>query len=244
MIDDTTQVKTSPQPLKRIAEEQGEILYEAQVTRDPALINQYRLLRKKLYGIDVRFVGFRIFNSIGAEDYDDPDNQMILIANGNRCYGGMSLRISTPKQPVILDLENDILPHPGEYYFALRERLPELELYKYAYAECSRMALHPAIRTREATRRVLRTVIAQCKARRARYLFIIGDITRLRFYKQIGMSLGLPGHLVEHIDIPMRPEYEGIKMHLLCGDMKHFHVTPEDPEARCLLEPIDDYEPY
>jgi hypothetical protein len=42
----------------------------------------------------------------------------------------------------------------------------------------------------------------------------------------------------------MRPEYEGVKMYLLCGDMKHYHVTPDDPNANCLLEPIDNYELY
>lgn len=230
--------------LTRIAEEQGEILYEASVTRNPALIDQYKLLRRKLYNIDERFIGFRIFNSIGAEEYEDPDNQMILLRNGNRCYGGLCLRISTPKRPVVLDLENDILPIPGEYYFSLRERLPEMELGKYAYAECSRMALHPALRTKEATRRVLRAVLEQCKKQRVRYLFGIGNSTRLRFYKQIWATLGQPGYIAENIDIPMRPEYEGIKMHLLCGDMRHFHVTPDDPDANSLLSPIITYDVY
>ena len=63
--------------------------------RDPALINQYKLLRMKLYGIDERFVGFRLFNSIGAEDYDDPDNQMILIKNGKELLrNNLSISIS------------------------------------------------------------------------------------------------------------------------------------------------------
>ncbi len=233
------EIKEILSPLARIAEEQGEILYEAKLTRDPALINQYRLLRKKLYGVDERFVGFRLFNSIGAEDYDDPDNQMILITNGNRCFGGVSLRISTPQQPVILDLENDIMPDPGQYYFSLRERLPAMELDKYAYAECSRMTLHPSIRSREATRRLLKAVLEQCIAQRARYIFAISSMARLRFYKQIYASLGQSGYIPEGIDIPMRPEYEGLKMYLSCGDMQHFHATPEDPDAQILLRPLE-----
>lgn len=234
------ELKQSVTPITHIADEQGEILYEAKLTNDPALINQYRLLRKKLYGIDERFVGFRLFNSIGAEDYDDADNQMILITNGNRCYGGVSLRVSTPQQPVILDLENDILPHPGEYYFSLRERLPAMELDRYAYAECSRMTLHPSIRSREATRRLLKAVLEQCIAQRARYIFAISSMARLRFYKQIYASLGQDGYIPEGIDIPMRPEYEGLKMYLSCGDMQSFHITAEDQYAQSLLRPSGD----
>lgn len=230
-------LKQKESVITRIAEEQGDILYEASFTRDPALINQYKLLRNELYGIDERFVGFRIFNNIGAEEYDDLNHQMILLRNGNRCYGGVCLQISTPKHPVILDLENDILPDPGKYYFSLRERLPELELDKYAYAECSRMALHPALRTKEATRRILKAVLEQCIRHRVRYLFGIGNLPRLRFYKQVYATLGQEGYIEKNINIPMRPEYEGIKMHLLCGDLKHFYVTKDDPEATKLLEP-------
>lgn len=244
MVEDVKNVTDILSPATRIAEEQSDILYEAIVTRDPALINQYKLLREGLYGIDERFVGFRIFNSIGAEYYDDPDCHMILLRNGNRCYGGVCMRISTPKSPIILDLENDILPDPGKYYFSLRERLPQLELNKYAYAECSRMALHPSLRTKEATRRILKVVLEECIKYRVRYLFGIGNMARLRFYKQLYASLGLPGYIEDSINIPMRPEYEGIKMHLLCGDMKRFHVTAADPDAQGLLEPINGIQYY
>jgi hypothetical protein len=64
-------------------------------------------------------------------------------------------------------------------------------------------------------------------------------MARLRFYKQIYASLGQGGYIPEGIDIPMRPEYEGLKMYLSCGDMKHFHVTPKDPDAQVLLRPLE-----
>jgi hypothetical protein len=226
--------------VSHLYEDVGDISYEVKVTHEPALLNQYKLLRNKLYGIDERFVGFRIFNTIGAEDYDDPNHIMILLTNGNRCYGGARLTISTPQNPMILDLENDILPDPGKYYFSLRERLPELELHQYGYAECSRFALHPSLRTKQATRAILKSVLSIIEERRIRYLFCIGDRIRTRFYRQIFTTLNQP-HMpqLDQVQIPMRPEYEGLKMMLLGGDTKHFHKNPET-----LLNPISESVEY
>lgn len=227
---------------KRLPVEPVDIPYEMRFTRDKDLIQQYKLLRKELYEIDPRFVGFRIFNEIGAEDYEDPDDQMLILYNGNRCFGGACLRVSSPKHRVILDLENDILPDTGKYYFSLRERFSEMELDKYAYAEFNRIVLHPALRRGEATRRIFQAVLERCVDYRIRYMFGIGDKVRTRLYRQIYHGMGLESQIRYDVDIPLRAEYEGIKMYLLAGDMKNFFTVPNDPQAMCLLEPNENFE--
>lgn len=227
---------------KRLPVEPVEIAYDMRFTRDKDLISQYKLLRKELYGIDPRFVGFRIFNEIGAENYEDPDDQMLILHNGNRCFGGACLRVSSPKQQVMLDLENDILPDSGKYYFSLRERFPEMELDKYAYAEFNRIVLHPSLRKGDATRRIFQAVLERCVDYRVRYMFGIGDRVRTRLYRQVYHSMGLESHIRDDVDIPLRDEYEGVKMYLLAGDMKNFHAVPNDPDANFLLKPLDNFE--
>lgn len=226
---------------QKLSVELGETEYDMRFTRNLDLIAQYKLLRHELYKIDPRFVGFRFFNEISAEDYEDPDHQMLILYNGNRCYGGACLRISTPKHPVVLDLENDILPTSGKYYFSLRERFPEMELDKYAYAEFNRIVLHPSLRKGEATRRIFQAVLDRCVQNRVRYMFGIGDRVRVRLYRQIYHNAGMECRVRDDVDIPMRTEYEGMKMQLLWGDMKKFHATPADPDAGCLLNPISDF---
>lgn len=198
--------------------------YEMRFTRDRDLIAQYKLLRKQLYYVDPRFVGFRIFNELCAEDYEDENDQMLILHNGNQCYGGACLRISTPDKPIMLDLEQDILPQPGKDSFSLKEQFPEMDLDKYTYAEFNRIVLHPALRKGEATRSIFQAVLERCVDYRVRYMFGIGDKVRTRLYRQVYRGMGLDSYICDSLDIPLRDEYEGVKMYLLAGDMKNFYV--------------------
>lgn len=202
-----------------------ETRYEPRFTRDGELIAEYARLRQRLYKIDRRFVGFRIFNDAGAENYEDPDDQMLILHDGQRCLGGACLRVSTPERPVILDLEQDILPPPGKFYFSLREHFPEMELDRHAYAEFNRIVIDPCLRKGEATRRIFQSVLERCVQLRVRYMFGIGDKVRTRLYRQIYRNLGFESHIRDDVNIPMREEYEGTRMHLLWGDMKHIRDT-------------------
>ena len=213
------------------------IEYQMRFTKNADLIAQYKLLRKELYPSDRRMKGFRYFTHIGAEEYEDPDHQMLMLYNGHRCYGGACLRISTPQNPIVLDLENDILPEKNKYYFSLRDRFPEMELTKYSYAEFNRIVLHPSLRTGEATRRIFQAVLERCVDYKVRYLFGIGDKVRIRLYRQIYTNAGMECKIRDDVDIPLRNEYEGMKMQLLWGDMKRFHAVESDPEANSLLNP-------
>lgn len=216
-----------------------DVKYEMFFTADPKLIADYWALREKLYGIDPRFVGFRIFSETDKEDYKTPGNHMLILHDGKRCYGGAFLRISTPKHPILMDIEQDILPPKGKFYFSLRENLPEIELDKYAYAEFTRMVLDPCLRTGEVTRKMFKAMLNRCIEYRVRYMFGIGDKVRTRFYRQIYINMGVKGGIHDGIDIPMRAEYEGLKMYLLHGDMKAFHVRLDDPEATRMLTPVE-----
>jgi hypothetical protein len=237
-------VKIFPPQLAQSATTPVDVEYKMKFTRDRHLITQYRELREKLYGIDPRFVGFRIFNQLGAEFYEDPDDQMLIIYDGDRCYGGACLRISTPKHPVILDLEQDIMPPSGKFYFSLREHMPEQELTHYAYAEFNRIVLDPCLRRGEATRGMFQAVLNRCLDYRVRYLFGIGDKVRTRLYRQIYRNMGLQPSIREDVDIPMREEYEGLKMYLLWADLKDLHTAAKNVGTSGLLEPPSKFEFY
>jgi hypothetical protein len=220
------------------------IHYELRFTRDRRLIAKYKQLRRKLYDIDPRFVGFRIFSDDEAENYEDADDQMLILHDGDTCYGGACLRVSTPQRPVILDLEQDILPEPGKFYFSLRERFPELGLDKYAYGEFNRVVLDPRLRKGDALRKIFQAVLDRCLEHRVRYLLSISDVARGRLYRQIYRNAGMDCFIRKDTDIPMRREYEGMKMYLLHGDMKPFYTVAADPEGISLLNPIDHFEFY
>ncbi len=214
-----------------------------QFSRDRGLISDYKKLRKSLYKIDPRFVGFRIFSESDAENYGDPDDQMLLVHDENgHCLGGACLRISTSHKSVILDLEKDISPSPGKKYFSLRDSLPEMELDRYSYAEFNRIVLEPSLRKGEITKKMFLAILDRCIKYRVRYMFGIGDMIRTRLYKRIYSNVGVYCVIQKDLDIPMRPEYEGLKMHLLSGDMKKFHITPQDPDATALLSPRSDFQ--
>jgi hypothetical protein len=241
MVDD---VKAFRPEVRHLSTGPSDIEYKMSFTRNRELIAKYKDLREALYGIDPRFVGFRIFNQMGAENYEDPDDQMLILHDGKNCYGGACLRISTPQRQVILDMENDILPPSGKYYFSLRERLPELKLEQYAYAEFNRIVLDPRLRKGTALKRIFQAVLERCIDHRVRYIFSISDMSRGRLYRQIYANAGMDCTIRKDVHIPMRNEYEDIKMYMLYGDMKPFHAVPSDPEAANLLQPSNDFEFY
>jgi GNAT superfamily N-acetyltransferase len=226
-----------------VATEEAEVNYQLQFTRDPNLIAQYKQLRNTLYGIDRRFVGFRMFNEESAENYEDPDDQMLIMHDNNRVYGGACLRVSTPEHPLILNSEQDVMPPAGQFYFSLREHFPDYELDKYAYCEFVRIAVDPVLRKGGAIRKLYYAALERCLEYRVRYMFGIADRIRARLYHQIYTNAGMEGRTL-NTDIPMRPEYEDLKMHLICIDMKKSYVTPQDPDAACLLKPLDDFRFY
>ena len=76
MIDSMESPRVAPKPTPQ---DQEDIRYEMRFTRDQDLIAEYRQLRMRLYGIDRRFVGFREFSDTAAENYEDPDDQMLIL---------------------------------------------------------------------------------------------------------------------------------------------------------------------
>jgi len=206
-------------------------------TRDKELIAGYKKLREDLYKIDPRFVGFRIFGEEQAENYEDPDDHMLIMHDGERCYGGACLRISTPERPVVLDLEHDILAPPGKDRFSLREYFSKLDLGKYSYAEFDRIVVDPSLRSGDAARRIFHAVLERCIEYRVRYITGIGDKVRIRLYRQIYHSFGLDCVVPNDLDIPMRPEFEGKKLYLICWDTEKFYS-----DNTALLSPRSDFQ--
>lgn len=216
--------------------------YEMHFTRDNLLINKYKLLREELCNKDPRFTGFRGLANNYLDDCEDPDNHMLVIHKGNDVYGGASIRISTPKKPVMFYLEQDVPPPKGKFYFSLKDEFPEFNLDKYACAEFDEIVLHPNLRKGEYVRMVCQTMLEHCISHNVRYMFGTGDMVRLRLYSRIYRSLNLQTAIHKGIDIPLQQNDENVKRYVLYGDMKNFHVTPEDPDATCLLHPAEDYE--
>ena len=231
----------SPVP-QLISMDSKDIPYEMHFTRDKDLINQYKKLRQSLYDSDPKFVGFRIFSHTSTENYNDPDNQMLILHHGKECYGGGGVRISMPQRPVILEIEQDILPPSGKCCFSLRERFPELELNKYAYAEFGRFALRPDMRTNSIIKEMHLSTMRRCLDYRVRYFFTLSDKVCTRLYKRIYTNAGALCTICNDLDIPMRSEYEGLKMHLMVGDLKQLYVVPSASKADRLLEPYSDFE--
>jgi hypothetical protein len=240
MIDSMESSRVVPTPTPQDLED---IRYEMRFTRDEDLIAEYRQLRKRLYGIDRRFVGFREFSDTAAENYEDPDDQMLILHDENQVYGGACLRISTPQHPIILNSEQDIMSPSGKFYYSLREHLPQMELDKYAYSEFVRIVIDPRLRKGVAVRELYRAALERCIDYRVRYMFGIADKIRTRLYRQIYRSAGMEGSTIS-MNIPMRAEYEGVEMDLIFVDMKNRFATPEDPDASCLREPREDFEFY
>ncbi|MCX7098863.1 MAG: hypothetical protein NTV43_13255 [Methylococcales bacterium] len=193
-------------------------------TCDNELVTKYKILRKKLYRTDPKFIGFREFAYPGAEDYHDPDNQMLIIHDDQNVYGGVSLRISTPNNPILLNLEKDILPSTGEKYFSLKARLPELRLNECAYAEFDNLVLCNTLRTGNYIRRLFQLLLKRCIDHRVHYMFGMGDNTRVRLYRQIYINLNVDGGIHRGIDVPMRTEYEDKKMYIVFGEITKFHT--------------------
>ena len=165
MIDN---IEQSPPTYTHIPTQPDSINYEMRFTRDSRLITQYKQLRKRLYGIDRRFVGFREFADTAAENYEDPDDQMLILHDDHHVYGGACLRISTPQHPIILNSEQDIMPPPGKFYFSLREHLPEMELGRYAYSEFVRIVIDPRLRKGLALKELYRAALERCVQYRVR----------------------------------------------------------------------------
>jgi hypothetical protein len=222
--------------------EQADQPIRMRFTRDQTLISDYKKLRERLYKIDPRFVGFRMFGEHEVENYDRPDDQMLILHDERHCYGAVCIHISTPEHPIILDLEKDILPPPGEQRFSLRRSFPAMELDRYAYAELSHMLLDPSLRKGNAVRHIIRCALERFIEYRVRYMFTFSDALRTRFYKQVYKGLDVECIIDKNLDIPMRPEYEGHKMYLIHADMKKFHITPHDPDASALLSPRSDFQ--
>jgi hypothetical protein len=204
-------------------------------TRNKGLLQQLKTLRESLYGIDERFVGFRIFqDDETSEPEEDAADQIVVVHDdAGKVYGGACLRVATPEHPIMMCSELDVLPAEGKFYYSFREDLPHLELDKYAYAEAVRFVIEPSLRTGVVGQAMRLMIAERCIKHRIRYVFCVGDRGRARFYKQVCRTYG-EGHFW---DIAMREEFEGVAMQLICGDCRPFWQTPEDPEAMSLLSP-------
>lgn len=222
-------------------EQKFDIRYEVSLTRDPSLVAQYKALQKKLRKVDERFVGFRIPSAALQDDYEDPNDQFLLLNDGINVQGGISMRVSTPKNPVILNLEQEIPLPDGKFFFSLRESLPEMELNRYAHAEFDDLVLHPSFRTKENLKMILQAGLEYCIDYRIRYMFSVADMVRARLYSHIYSSFNIEYKVLDAIDIPVCPEHESRKRYILYADTRNFHTVPSDPEASNLLNPIENY---
>ncbi len=212
-------------------------------THDRSMLRKYRDFREALYEKDSRFVGFRIVGDDESGDGDDPDDQMLILERDGECYGGLCLRVSTPQRRVVLHLEHDILPSSGKERFFLHEQFPEYELDKCAYAELGRTVIHPSLRSPALLKRIFKEAMERCMSYRVSYLFGMGDRARTRIYKQIHSNFGVHVTIPENFDIPMREEFEGVKMYLLCGDMKHLVSATSNAAAQTPAKPESELVP-
>lgn len=211
-------------------------LLEFSFTRDKLLLSKYKELKETLSAKDRRLIGFRELNEALPLIPSDSNDLMLIIHNENTVYGGACLRISTPDYPVILNLEQDILPTPGKFYFSIKESCPHLALDRYAYSEFDEIILHPSLRGGKYVRMIFKMMLEYCAKEEVRYMFAVSDNVRARLYSQVWNSLGINISVADCIDIPLKPEHENLKRRLLYGDMIKFFSSETTISGQPIVE--------
>ena len=188
--------KTNNSSLRNLVD-QDEVSYIE--SSDPYLINQYLDIRENAYQNRLGLKGFH-----GGYDEFDSKSRIILATKGDEVIGGMRLTIYDPVINTRLPME--------EEGFILKDLLPELELGKNYYAECSRMAMKDEYRNGKHSAMIYGKSFDICRKVNVNRLFCIAPAIHGRQYKHIVKeNFGLDIKVRRDICIPHKPVYKDIK---------------------------------
>lgn len=203
-------------------------------TKNPQLIERFTTMRRELYDNDDRFVGFREFHHMEYLDYFSRHDYIQLLFKGDRCIGGGRLTLVRPNEHHLLPLEMDLNGDSDEIppHYTLRMMLPELMLGQNSYVETSRMLVHPDYRNNmQYISLMFVNLYEKARDLNARYFFAMTDKLRCRMYRKIAtVNIGKHATLLDKIQIPDRPDFEGIKMQIMVWDTTSLYVKELEPQ--------------
>ena len=172
-----------------------------ELTKDPALLEQYYRIRERCFR---RELGIADFD--GSEDARDRRSHILVARDGNRCIGGTRI---TGRQPESL--------HPvplQEEGLDLVAALPGLRLAQTSFCQWGRLALDPEYRTTRVLRQYCNAMIEASRALGFTYSLVVTDINRARLYKRLFSVLGYRYDIVRDLRIPAEAGFDGLP-HLL-----------------------------
>jgi hypothetical protein len=196
------------------------LVYE--FTRDPGYLHQYYVLRERMYA---QVLGLKSFS--GEEDEYDRQSHILILRRGNMCVGGARLTVKGPRQTGYLPME--------EKGFVLSEIIPEIAQKELKYSEVSRLAVLSEFSGNEVTKHMFWHLNRKRMALGVPYVFCIASPIQVRLYRRHATSVGIDFSVLNHIQVPDKPIYEGIKMclHMHSGyhpekdELAHLSTTAE-----------------
>lgn len=200
------------------------VVYE--MTRDAGLLHQYYMLREEMF---ISVWGLKRFS--GRKDVFDDASDVMVARIGQHCIAGCRLNFSYPRVGLPLPMEKED--------FSLASILPALHLEKETYVEVSRMAILPEFQNSLAMLELSRQLLKRAADKKARYAFTLAPVPLARNYRRAAHLFGLKWEILEHIEIPDREEYEGIKMVLSMLDLGPVYRPKEKTKAKAAKKKVD-----
>lgn len=173
-------------------------------TNDPALLEQYYLLRREVY------VRAWELDHFPLKDEYDRNCHTLIMRLGRQCVGGVRMILRTPRSRTLLPMEAAGVD--------LHDALPGINLEYQTYGEISRMARLPDYRGFNYTLLIHGHLRRKAHALGMRYGFMLSPAANARMYRRVGHMTRDGYHVLEHIHVPQREEYEGIRMMASCID--------------------------
>lgn len=168
-------------------------------TRDPELISVYTDIRERAYR---EKLGLKEFD--GRLDRYDSTSNIVLAVKNNEIIGGLRLTIHDSVINTILPSEED--------GFIFRELLPELDLDKNSYAECSRMAFKEGYRNGRYSASLYGKSFEVCRLYKVKYYFFIAPAEHIRCYTSVvKRNFNLDIITRSDIKVPEKRVYKEIK---------------------------------
>lgn len=189
-------------------------------TNDTALLEQYYLLRR-----DVYIRAWDLENFPLQDEYDTRCHTLIM-RKGLQCVGGVRLILRNPRSRLKLPMEAAGVD--------LRQALPNVPLEHQTYGEVSRMARLPDYRGFDYTLLIHAHLRRKAHAVGMRYGFMLSPASNARMYRRVGTMTQDRYTVLDHVHVPEREEYEGIRMLASCIDYGlpmalHGHVARSVP---------------
>lgn len=194
-----------------------------EVTRDQAVMDSYLRLRQLLDCNDERFKGFRLFSfNNKKKETLKKQERMVVIKNGTECVGGAKLSLCLENNrlllPSELDMTSDLIGTSRKKYL-FRNLFPDFHLEQKNYGELGNISLHPDYRDGDYLVTLIAKLLLESFENNLDYLLAMTDKIRWRRYNQIAKKFDTSVVLHKEIEVPVKKDYEGIKMHLISIDM-------------------------